>query len=215
MTEKSKAVAVKTQKIPLWVFLLGGIAVAMGLASTSKTVRTTVTETAKKATTAAKEVASTAIAKVKSAINWMQWTESQKLESLDPEFRKKVDKVIMDLKSQGYKPRVDFGWRDLAYQQELVKKGASKTTFSWHNVTNAKGEPAALAVDFIDNSVFKNKKWDDNAKFWDDLGKAARKQGLIWGGDWKSFKDKPHLQMHDDKYLAAYKASTLKALAVA
>jgi peptidoglycan L-alanyl-D-glutamate endopeptidase CwlK len=215
MNEKTKAVTVPQKGIPPWVFILGGLALMAALSSTSKTVRTVATQAATKAATTVKQAATTAIAKVKSAVNWMQWTESQKLDSLNPEFRKKVEKVILDLKSQGYKPRIDYGWRDLAYQQELVKKGASKTTFSWHNVTTDKGEPAALAVDFIDNSVFKNKKWDDNAKFWEDLGKAARKQGLVWGGDWKNFKDRPHVQMYPDTQLASYKTKTLKALAVA
>lgn len=30
--------------------------------------------------------------------------------------------------------------------------------------------------------------------FFEALGEAARAEGLYWGGDWKSFVDKPHVQ---------------------
>lgn len=36
---------------------------------------------------------------------------------------------------------------------------------------------------------------------WDMVGEHARKAGLEWGGDWKRFKDRPHIQRKDWKVL--------------
>jgi hypothetical protein len=48
------------------------------------------------------------------------------------------------------------------------------------------------AADIID----KRYAWNisQSHAFWTALGKAAKKRGLEWGGDWKSFKDVAHIQ---------------------
>lgn len=41
--------------------------------------------------------------------------------------------------------------------------------------------------------------WDDSKpqifKFWERMGAAGRRAGLIWGGDWDKFADMPHFQI--------------------
>lgn len=39
--------------------------------------------------------------------------------------------------------------------------------------------------------------WDPTHR-WDLLGQIAKEEGLVWGGDWQSLVDRPHLQMPDD-----------------
>lgn len=197
------------KKIPVWVWLLGAFAVIAAAGASKKSVRMAVTKKASELTTAVSEKASEVVAKVKEAINFMQWTQSQKLDSLRPDFRVKVERVLAKLKAKGYSPKIDFGWRSISYQQELVKKGASKTTFSWHNVTDDRGNPSALAADIIETKP----NWNTTNPFWKDLGIAAKSEGLVWGGDWKSFKDYPHVQMYPDTMLASFKSKTLKAIA--
>ena len=47
-----------------------------------------------------------------------------------------------------------------------------------------------LAVDI----VHARRYWLAPEEFWASLGSAARRHGLVWGGDWPSFPDRPHLQ---------------------
>lgn len=53
---------------------------------------------------------------------------------------------------------------------------------SWHGY--------GLAVDIVS----KSKGWSANAGFWNTLGAFARDMGLVWGGDWTHFQDRPHIQ---------------------
>jgi len=46
-----------------------------------------------------------------------------------------------------------------------------------------------LAVDIIS----KSKMWDATPEFWESLGRAAKRDGLTWGGGWKSPVDPPHI----------------------
>lgn len=87
------------------------------------------------------------------------------------------------------------GARTIARQEQLVAKGASRTMHSKH-IPGADG--FARAVDLapiVDDEV----RWDwplfhmiapamkHAAK---DLGVA-----IVWGGDWRTFKDGPHFEM--------------------
>ena len=78
-------------------------------------------------------------------------------------------------------------------QRENVNKGASQTMKSYHLV--------GQALDFVPVNSKGKTLWNGyNA---DDIRKAinyARQLGFTWGGDWKSFVDKPHLQYEHNGY---------------
>ncbi|MHB1000880.1 MAG: M15 family metallopeptidase [Armatimonadota bacterium] len=42
---------------------------------------------------------------------------------------------------------------------------------------------------------------------WDTFGRIAKQCGLEWGGAWKSFKDRPHVQYTGGKTLAQMRAA--------
>lgn len=133
-----------------------------------------------------------------------RWTQEKKLQSLNPVFRDKVKGVVDALKSRGFQPKIFYGWRSVAVQQDLVKKGRSKVKFSFHNAQKLDGTPNAYAADVID------KRWGWNATaetkgFWKALGEEAKKRGLVWGGDWVTFKDVAHIQGRKNGELAAVK----------
>ncbi len=129
-----------------------------------------------------------------------KWTQDQKLASLHPDFRPRVEAVIAALKEQGYQPHIVYGWRSVTVQAQLVAEGKSKVQFSFHNAQKPDGTPAAWAADLIDRRW----GWRPEAKpFWDALGTAAHAQGLVWGGDWKTFKDWAHIQGRQNAELAA------------
>lgn len=72
-------------------------------------------------------------------------------------------------------------------QREYVNKGASKTMKSYHLV--------GQALDFVPISSKGEALWngynDDKIK---KIINYAIQLGFVWGGNWKKFVDKPHLQ---------------------
>lgn len=110
------------------------------------------------------------------------------LESLDPAFRVKVAAMLEVLRAEGWEPVIISGRRTLKQQRRIVRAGNSRTMKSLHL--------CGRAVDVADARY----GWRGEARqldfpFWEALGRAARAQGLIWGGDWKR-PDIPHVQSH-------------------
>jgi peptidoglycan L-alanyl-D-glutamate endopeptidase CwlK len=123
-----------------------------------------------------------------------RWPHDKKLESMHPDLRPKVAAVLEALSKRGFEPKVHFGWRSVAAQLEIVKKGHSTVKFSFHNAQQKDGTPNSYAADIIDVRY----AWShaaDVAGFWTALGDEAKAQGLCWGGDWKTFKDVAHVQL--------------------
>ncbi len=132
-----------------------------------------------------------------------QWSQEKKLASLEPSFRPKIERVIAKLKADGFQPRIVFGWRSVAVQKRLVQEKKSTVRFSFHNAQKPNGTPNAWAVDVIDARWSWNEP--DCHKFFKALGAAGKAEGLVWGGDWKTFKDWAHLQGRQNSELAAVK----------
>lgn len=133
-----------------------------------------------------------------------RWTQEKKLESLNLNFRIKVKAVVDALKLRGFQPKIFYGWRSVAVQQELVRKGRSKVKFSFHNAQKPDGTPNAYAADIVDQRWGWNNAAETNG-FWTALGEEAKTRGLVWGGDWTTFKDVAHIQGRQNSELAAVK----------
>ena len=132
------------------------------------------------------------------------WSKEKKLRSLDRQLRPRVEGVLAALETQGFKPKVYYAWRSVAVQLELFEAGNSKVKFSFHNARKKDGTPRAYAADIIDRRY----AWQAQAKtsgFWDALGRAARDEGLYWGGNWTTFKDLAHVQRFPNTKLADVK----------
>ena len=122
-----------------------------------------------------------------------RWSDEKKLRSLDKRLRPKVQRVLATLQEGDFRPKIVYAWRSVAVQLELVKKGNSTVRFSFHNAQKKDGTPTAYAADIIDRRW----AWGKQARtkgFWDALGRAARHEGLFWGGSWRKFKDWAHVQ---------------------
>jgi peptidoglycan L-alanyl-D-glutamate endopeptidase CwlK len=75
-------------------------------------------------------------------------------------------------------------YRSPERQMELYKKGYSKLK---------KGGMHEYRVAF--DAVFKgNEPWGEKHP-WEKLGQVGKDIGLYWGGDWRSFQDRPHFQI--------------------
>lgn len=123
-----------------------------------------------------------------------QWPQERKLQSMTALLQPKVRSVLAALTKAGFQPKIFYGWRSVEVQLKLVKAGHSKVRFSFHNAQQPDGTPNAYAADIIDARY----AWSDKAQssgFWKALGAEAKKQNLIWGGDWSSFRDWAHVQL--------------------
>ncbi len=89
---------------------------------------------------------------------------------------------------------VDFtvleGLRSPERQQTLVASGASQTLNSRH-IT---GHAVDLGA-WVDNQV--DWSWPLYAKIANAMKAAAKELGvaIVWGGDWRTFKDGPHFEL--------------------
>lgn len=94
---------------------------------------------------------------------------------------------------------IDFGvtegLRTVERQRELVAKGASKTMNSRHLTGHA-----VDLVAYVGSEV----RWDWPLyhKIAEAMKRAANALGvpIVWGGDWKSFKDGPHFELDRKAY---------------
>lgn len=132
-------------------------------------------------------------------VNWIKektwdYHSDRRINTLHPLVRAKAKEfVIRAEKELGIKLRVVSALRTWAEQEELYAKGRTK---SGKIVTNAKAGRSlhnyGLAIDVVEikggKAIWNNSNWKKIA----DLGKSI---GFEWGGDWKSFKDKPHFEM--------------------
>ena len=111
--------------------------------------------------------------------------------------------------------RFAYTLRTFAEQDALYAQGRTKL-FDANGrtlgvVTKAKGGQSihnfGLALDIVllkdtnGDGTFESASWEDTLDFdkdgradWMEIVSILKKNGWIWGGDWKSFKDKPHFE---------------------
>lgn len=128
---------------------------------------------------------------------------------LHPELQAVIPKFLSKCKAQGLIVSIGECFRSVAEQDALYAKGR---TASGSIVTNCKGSSYSsphqwgVAFDFIRNDG--KGAYNDNDGFFAKVGSVGISLGLEWGGNWTSFKDKPHLQL--PKYLPNSTTTRLK-----
>ena len=125
----------------------------------------------------------------------MKASSEKRLQRLHPALASAVRAVIADLARRGIGVEVVQGLRTFEEQDELFAKGRTKPGLV---VTQARGGESnhnfGLAADLC---PFTDDKPDWNAPIdvWAAIGTTAMAHGLEWGGQWKKFLDKPHVQL--------------------
>lgn len=125
----------------------------------------------------------------------MNTSSENRLKKVHPELARRVRMVIENLAKAGMQVEVVQGLRTIAEQDALFAQGRSKPG---RVVTNARGGQSnhnyGLAVDVV---PFANSKpnWNAPNSIWIAIGGEAEKLGLEWGGNWKKFLDRPHIQL--------------------
>jgi len=127
----------------------------------------------------------------------METQSIAQLQTLHPLIRAKaVDAYNEAVKATpvGIHPYITEGFRSFERSAALYAQGRTKPG---DKVTNAKAGQSwhnyGLAMDFViqKNGVF---DWTVNHN-WMVCVNIFKAHGFKWGGDWKSFKDYPHLEM--------------------
>ncbi len=133
---------------------------------------------------------------------------ASKLDGLHPKLVEKLQRLIAAMTALGYPMQIVQGLRTAEYQQGLYAQGRTKPGKIVTNCDGIKlksnhqaasdgfGHAADLA--FVDDPrTPANETW--NEELWQRVGPAygacAKAVGLVWGGDWKSIVDRPHVEL--------------------
>lgn len=122
------------------------------------------------------------------------------LQGIHPDLRRVMDRTLQEAP---FAFVVTEGLRTVARQEELVRIGASKTMNSRHITGHAVDLVPYVDVD-KDGKVETEEMyaWPLYHKLAPYIKSAATKEGvdIVWGGDWRTFKDGPHWELDRRKY---------------
>lgn len=122
---------------------------------------------------------------------------------LHPVVEKKKNRLMEKTSSVGIDIVITEKWRSIEQQNILYAQGRSSDGTI---VTHAEGGESyhnyGLAIDYALRDVNGKVIWDisydgnnNGKKDWFEVAEIAKDLGFEWGGDWRNFKDYPHLQM--------------------
>ena len=116
------------------------------------------------------------------------------LNDLHPILKEKVKQVLIGMQAAGHNAQIMETYRSRERQLYVQSKGYSWTNWGYHNCVDSTGKPASQAVDIAKVGKTLDEMYPpDNDKFWVDLGKQYKKNGIEWGGDWAPPQtDLPH-----------------------
>lgn len=130
---------------------------------------------------------------------------SRDINDLHPKVQILCWQFIAACKESGIDVLITSTYRDYESQNDLYAQGRTKPG---RIITNAKAGYSyhnfRVAFDFVP-MVNGKPDWNDVRKF-DKCGSIGKSVGLEWGGDFKAFKDKPHLQFTNRLSLAEFRA---------
>ena len=118
---------------------------------------------------------------------------SRDIDLLRPDVAANCRKWLERCKAAGLNVLITNTVRDKEYQESLYAQGRTKPG---NIVTNGRtptfhADTAGLAFDFCKN--VKGEEYAD-IDFFKKAAAIAKEMGFSWGGDWKSFVDRPHIQ---------------------
>ena len=97
-----------------------------------------------------------------------------------PAFALKLAAVLRDLAAHDYRPRIQCAWRSPTDQIAAFNSGHSQRRYGFHNVTDSRGEPQALAADVLDDDAPLN----PSKRYLLILAACARAHDLDTGIQW-------------------------------
>lgn len=121
-------------------------------------------------------------------------------EGAHPLLVERVPKILTEMLQLGHPMLIVEGRRSTERQKKLYAQGRTSPgqivthTDGVIKLSNHQVQADGFfhAMDFAFQATRKRVTWDGP---WEKFGVVVRKYGLVWGGDWKSFKDRPHVEV--------------------
>ncbi len=121
--------------------------------------------------------------------------EEALIAGLDPQLQPIAREFLRQARAAGHRIILTQGRRTIAEQNALYAKGR---TAGGSKVTNAKGGESphnfGLAIDFAFLDAKGKAVWPEKGP-WAEVAAFGKALGLTWGGDFVTFKDRPHLEL--------------------
>lgn len=124
------------------------------------------------------------------------------ISQLHPEVQKLAEKLVSECAAAGIKIQITDCLRNKAEQNVLYAQGR---TAAGNIVTNTKYPNSmhnwgiafdfCLKMDVDGDGKVSDDAYNDKTGLFARIGAIGKSIGLEWGGDWKSFVDKPHFQL--------------------
>lgn len=116
------------------------------------------------------------------------------IEKLHPELIPVCHEFVRRCKAAGLNVLVTETFRTRSEQDAIYAQGRTEPGPVISNAPYPKSPHCwGVAFDFCRN--VKGREYDDSDGFFGKCGAVGKALGLTWGGDWRTFKDKPHLEM--------------------
>lgn len=117
-----------------------------------------------------------------------------RLRLLYPDVSVRVNRLYSDIREKlGLEPRVAQGLRTFEQQKKLYDQGRTEPG---KIVTNAK--PGSSFHNFgcaVDTCFIGPDPFPADEKIWKRYGELAKAHGFVWGGDFHSIVDRPHIEL--------------------
>lgn len=110
----------------------------------------------------------------------------------DPALEQKIARIRQRMAELGHPVVMTSGQRTATEQAKLYAQGRSSPGPVVTNAQHSQHQEGR-AADFA--FLIDGKPSYAEGAPWELLGKVAKEEGLEWGGDWKSLRDRPHVQL--------------------
>jgi peptidoglycan LD-endopeptidase CwlK len=117
---------------------------------------------------------------------------SRDIKDLHPYVQEMAEKHIQACKNRGVKIILTSTLRDDEYQKTLYNQGRTAPGNIVTNVSVTGAHGIGIAYDVV--PVVDGVAIWDNDDYWKIIGEEGVRLGATWGGNWKSFVDKPHFE---------------------
>ena len=116
------------------------------------------------------------------------------IDRLHPELIPICNEFVRRCRAEGLSVLVTETYRTKAEQDAIYAQGRTEPGGIISNAPYPKSPHCwGVAFDFCRN--VRGREYDDSDGFFAKCGAVGKALGLTWGGDWKKFVDKPHLEL--------------------